>query len=865
MPNLFALLVAIEKYDRPNVIQDLKGPVNDLEGMEFSLDIFCRMSGELTLHKKVLKNKQATRQGIIDAFELFNDAVDQDVCLFYFSGHGAQISAPAEFGYEPDEMLEALVCHIDKGNDNLLIDKELSYLIAKAQRGKEVHFVIITDSCHSGSNTKDPTFRVRSAPSNLDSRAVDMYLGRSEYTEIKNAEGAITCLRPPIGKHLKLGACASSELAKEKILGDDDKTRGVFTYALLQVLKENGSRISYANLVAKARIKTQVLTRDQSPQIETTALPPQEYSRFYLNGLLEGGKPAFQVSYKQRQSTWVINVGHMFGVRKEDIALLENGAQARIREVYASDSLLDSSSLSSLDKNKVFDATIESHSRKHLNLAFAPGSDESARRVLLGLLEETPSSAISFDERKGVDYVVHAVDNILALTHPEGKTPVFSRIPGQGKAEARLFLNLVEQVAEWHRIIAIANPDTTISEDEIGIERRDVENPHQYPNPDLATPTLLADWRRENVFRYTFDDKRPGDPWRPPAFRLSIANHSDRLLIVSALYCGSGYVFDRTHYTSTSFSITNQFLEREELAKRNQVAKMMDEISDPQKDRHVAFESIQLSLLDDYFDRGYNEVKDLVKVFVSTDELDTSCFNMKGIPIDIQGVLGKRFLGIEAEESDWRTFEVPITIVKPRDLGFQRPGQDKSFYGLTIAGHPAFSAQVILSTFEEFARSIAPAARAGAEDSNQNLNSTSRSASSIPRPEILYGNENVCMIELTDGLGDVQGCSVIEFYRAAGVEAISATKPLRFIVDPQKNAVDEKRKLMIVGYSPNDRTYCPLGIMDAQQQIDVVSLPYASSSLIDGLGNSIKLLLLSVRTDFEVPLCVAHLNDTKLV
>src|SRR5262249_29659222 len=161
-------------------------------------------------------------------------------------------------------------------------------------------------------------------------------------------------------------------------------------------------------------------------------------------------------------------------------------------------------------------------------------------------------------------------------------------------------------------------------------------------------------------------DTTPGAPWRTPAFRLSIVNHSDtRRFWVSALYCGSGYIFDRTHYTSTSFSITNRFLEKELLEGKDQVVTMTDEINDPTANRRIAYETIELSLLDDYFDEGYNEINDLIKIFVSTEELDTSPFNMEGIPIDTEGMLAERpagrFSHQQPPQSDWRTFEIPIT------------------------------------------------------------------------------------------------------------------------------------------------------------------------------------------------------------
>jgi hypothetical protein len=855
MRNLFALLIAIDKYNQSE-INNLQGCVNDLVGMELSLGSYCNKSSDLKLHKRVLKNKEATRQAVIDGFKLFDSARDGDVCLFYFSGHGSQIDAPKEFWNETDRMLEALVCHKDKDNDNLLIDKELSWLISRAQQNKAIHFLVITDSCHSGSNTKDNTFKVRSAPPNINSRDVNAYLGRSDYAEIKNPAGEIIRLSPPIGKHFKLGACLSSELAKEKVLGSDGKIRGVFTYALLQVLKENGYNLSYSNLVRKVRIKTQASVKDQSPQIETIAIPLQECGCIFLNGFLEEVKPKFQISYEKAQSRWVMNIGQIFGIQEGDSAVLDDGTEVEIKIVYINCSVLDFGPLSFSDREKIYDATIRSTSKKKLNLAFSTDSNLDAKNVLLALLKETRSLAIEFDVNKGIDYVIHANDNMLALTHPEGNIPVISRIYGQGKAEARLLLKIAEQIAEWYHIVSIANPYSTIREAEVGIDLRIVENPHIHQNPDIAPDTLMENWQGENVFRYYFDETTPGDSWRSPAFRLSIVNRSDRKSFwVTALYCGTGYTFDRTHYTSTSFSITNRFLEKELLKSKDQVATMIDEVNDLSANHHIAYESIQLSLLDDYFDQGYNEIKDLIKIFVSTEELDTSPFNMEGIPIDTEGILAGKPAGrqilLQPPQPDWRTFEIPITIVKPRDLGILSVAQDKSFHGLMIVGHPTFSARIILSTLEEFIRStrLTRVRDAGRPSQSDEMNGH---YTFMPRPEILYSNENVCTIELTNGLGEIEGCSVIEFYRIEGVEFIDEKRPLIFKVDPNIITIAETRKLILVGYSASERMYYALGTMDKNQEIKVDILPYESPSLIGGLGSSIKLLLLSVRSGFEI-------------
>jgi len=840
MLNIFALLVAINEYNQDG-IGNLHGCVNDLEAINEFLKEHSKREGNIKLHEKILINAEATRQAVIDGFKLFENAKHEDVCLLYFSGHGSQIEAPKEFWNESDSKLETICCHQEKGNDNLLIDKELSFLIHNAQKDKKVHFVVITDSCHSGSNTKDSSFSVRSVSSNINSRKVDTYLGRLHFNEIKNDNGEIVRLSSPLGKHFKLAACTNSEVAKEKSLGTDNKVRGVFTYSLLEILKSNGYNLSYLNLASKVRIKARDLAKDQSPQLETIALHPQERNCIFLNGLLEGQQPTFQVSYNNNENRWEINVESFYGIREKDIAvLLNDGKQVEITAVKATYSVLDFGPLNFYDRGQVFDAIVIPKSRRKLKIDFPTNSNGSTSNTfLLELLEKSPF--IELSHSKDINYVIRVLDDNLALTHPESYIPVFSRIRGQGEREARLFLKIVEQIAEWHHILSISNPNSKIKESEIEINFSSVEKPHtlDWKLVDSAPSILIEDWEEDNVFCYHFDENHPKGPWHEPAFRLSIINRSKRKFWVSALYCGVDYTVDGTgsNYSSTSFSITNRFLEKEELS-NGDVAKLTDELNE-----NFELESITLSLLDDYFDQGYNEIKDTIKIFISTEEIDTSPFNMVGIPIDVEEIAGEKPAGkvlpVQPPESDWRTLEIPLTIVRPRDEGMLNVGQSKSFYGLTIVGHRTLSARIILSTMEEFIRSTK--LKVGEHKKY------------MPKPEILYGNEAVYPIHLTNGIGNVEGCSVIELYRTQGMESINEEHPLVFRIGSKISSLSDKHQFILVGYSSKERAYFSLGTMNENREIKINGLPLESPSVIDGLGNSIKLILLNVKYGFDIP------------
>lgn len=108
MQKLFALLVAIDEY--PIDRHRLNGCVNDLNDVESYLSNHFDKE-TVDYRPLILLNEEATRENIIKGFDHFSEATAEDICLFYFCGHGSQAPAPEEFWHiEPDRMNESLVC-----------------------------------------------------------------------------------------------------------------------------------------------------------------------------------------------------------------------------------------------------------------------------------------------------------------------------------------------------------------------------------------------------------------------------------------------------------------------------------------------------------------------------------------------------------------------------------------------------------------------------------------------------------------------------------------------------------------------------------------------------------------------------------
>src|SRR5947209_1714406 len=113
---VYALLVGIDKYPAP--IRRLNGCVNDIQRVQTLLADRIGRAGD-RFEPLQLLDDSATRQAIIDGFrQHLRKAAQDDVALFYYSGHGSQEQSPPEFWHlEPDRLDETLVCWNSRQDD----------------------------------------------------------------------------------------------------------------------------------------------------------------------------------------------------------------------------------------------------------------------------------------------------------------------------------------------------------------------------------------------------------------------------------------------------------------------------------------------------------------------------------------------------------------------------------------------------------------------------------------------------------------------------------------------------------------------------------------------------------------------------
>ncbi|MDR9899876.1 caspase family protein [Aetokthonos hydrillicola Thurmond2011] len=335
--NLYALLVGIDNYPTP--VNRLQGCVNDISTVEEYLnERFDKR--EYQLHLQTLKDEKATRQAIIDGFRKhLNQAGQDDIVLFYYSGHGSQELTPKEFWeLEPDHLDETLVCY-DSRNENGwdLADKELALLIAEVAENNP-HITIIMDCCHSGSGTKDPMqeTQVRRFPADKRERPLESFIfTKDDLTRLldpqrSKPEDNPTGWKMPKGRHVLLAACRDYETAKEYYGGDQH--RGGFSYFLMDTLSKANGKLTYRDLFGRTNAIIRSKIREQSPQLEMSNTDDE--NKFFLDGAIAPLQPYFIVK-NDKTYGWVIEGGSVHGVQQP------KGSETTLLALFPFDANLD--------------------------------------------------------------------------------------------------------------------------------------------------------------------------------------------------------------------------------------------------------------------------------------------------------------------------------------------------------------------------------------------------------------------------------------------------------------------------------------------------------------------------------------------
>lgn len=710
MKTIHSLFIAIDQYPIP--AHCLRGCKNDALAWQQYLADFAKANG-LKFNSLECFDAAANRKGVIDAFAKHfenNPNINAgDICTVFYSGHGAQMSAPPEFWDESDGKSETLVLHdsrIAGGRD--MADKEFGYLLYKSFKNKNAHVLVVTDCCHSGENTRDTEIRPRMADACRAMPTAREYLGFEEYEHTEDGIFA------PLVTHTHFAAARNEQTAKEMSIAG--KPRGVFTATLIETLNQTGPNISYGELIERVAMRVTNRVKEQDPQLET--LGEDTPNIMFLGNGTATTKDEFILNYADATG-WRINAGEIHGVQTNSEFLLPNKQKIIAAEATAAYSVASAKGfdINGLDKKQQYRLQFVRVPKLPTKIAIDPKMNPQQRGFLENTIKNNVFPSLKFAATEGeADVVARELSNNFILTKPLSDVPMFRRVPMTDEAASSAFLSDTLTVARWKENLAFRNPKPSNLDTALKIEVLD----------EFSAPQKLEKQSKRFVFRQK-------DAKTPIKLQVKITNNSDYDLWISAVYFAS------------DFQVTNKFLQKRQL-KIGETA-FVEYFS---KKQNKFLSKLPLAVPDEFMSWGINEISETFKVFASTDEFETDYLNQAGLPLDAKTSTKRG--GIKEDEdgtfSDWQTFDVNFSVVCPLPSVAIAGGSKTRNLGVAIEAPANFSANLSLSSTLEAKRALD-----GSESEMKPLNV--QNLSSIALGESWEGSPTADMIELESVNGSI--------------------------------------------------------------------------------------------------------------
>ena len=329
-PRKLALLVGINKYrDFP-----LQGCVTD-----------AYLQKQLLIHRfgfnpkdiVILTDEQATRQGILTAFEehLIKQAKPGDVVVYHYSGHGAQVRDP-DCDVSPDcttstfVPVDSVLPSDSPSQEGVIKDimGRTLFLLMTALKTENVTAVL--DSCYSGGGTRG-NLRVRSihnAASVARSGDSQLQAVATEQDYQQQWLGRLNLSPEEFKRRRRLGVAKGVVIASTKRDQEAADTpfngfyAGAFTYLMTQYLWQQTSSESFASAIPNvARSTTRLSFTEQEPLIEYQ--PGSDHAKSSVYFINEQTPPAEAVITKVEGNQAELWLG---GLDPDSLAAFDAGA-----------------------------------------------------------------------------------------------------------------------------------------------------------------------------------------------------------------------------------------------------------------------------------------------------------------------------------------------------------------------------------------------------------------------------------------------------------------------------------------------------------------------------------------------------------
>lgn len=283
-PTFYGVLIGIDHYQSQG-FQPLYGCVRDVRQMEMFLRTRLKYPKK-HIHTLVAPHPgedesegAPTYEHIIGAiWWVIEHARAADLVWIYYAGHGSRVPTccPQAKGLDgQDEVLVPVQRNAQKAR--YVRDIELSYLLTRMVE-KGLIVTLVLDCCHSGGATRgnehvlirgigpidpgpQPTESLVASSRELSENWLALCAGGTRGFEISSA-----WLPQPQG-YVLLAACRDFEGAREsRLVGSGH--HGVFTYHLLDALRQMAPESTYRMLYHRVRAKMHARFTGQTPQLE---------------------------------------------------------------------------------------------------------------------------------------------------------------------------------------------------------------------------------------------------------------------------------------------------------------------------------------------------------------------------------------------------------------------------------------------------------------------------------------------------------------------------------------------------------------------------------------------------------------------
>ena len=794
---LYAVLVGINVYD---------GDVRNLHGCEYDTRMMRRFlrqyaaANDLKLDAHTLFDGDATREAVIKSFGHFREAGPDDLCVFYYSGHGSEVLAPPELAHlQADGKLQTLVCHDSRTTAQDLTDKEISHLIWEAttdEQGEDrgTHFLAVFDSCHSGSVSRNTALTPRLTTGSMRMLAFDSLHGHPQY------DGAGQERSPRMGRHVTLSAARAYELAYEKRY--KGIPRGVFTTTLLEALGEESLQgLTYGQLVTliNARLHPEV-QHMQHPIREVLGKWPDKEP--ILFGRARHTVLKHFLYFDPKAAAWFLNAGAMQQIEEGQQLTVhladDSTGQAVVREVDPGQARVLPGDWA--DPQSVYAVELRKQ-RDPLMVGWGPGLEQQPE--LRNELRQEAGDLLYVSPPEESEYRIDLEDGQWIICPAGSERPLFKGITRTSDKAIDLFVARLEHVSNWLEGWKRSNPDSSLNV----LQEFDVQlfSYPDYQHDDAPGKPVELDYQEDMaVLSY---QERNGQ-WTKPYITFTLQRRKDATTYQGSLWACVLFYNEKYGATVSHFPV-------QEFQQDDTQPVRLFYVSGGRRRFYIPLYIPDIL----YEEWGETEVKNMFKVVISTHPFSAEEWELPDLALARRGTKGiSRGIGEEEERGplrDWATFDVPFIIRRPTEGAALPTGGQVAMDRIQLTAPEGFAAQKVRLT------------------SSQEV---SRSVTALKPPPSVSGcvePANLVASRQADGCMDV-----LELHDVEGIEKVDAAHPLVLQLEP-----GTREALLPMGYDQEAGAYLPLGYTDARGMVHIRSLPSPDEPTVRGLGKSLKIYL----------------------